>query len=160
MSPFSQPARLRLRATTYGSPTQLTATILASDIAAAGSLSITVFTPAPGGGTSGAQTLTITGPALAVSVTQAVPGDTVTVTLTHGPGNTYDWIGLAPGGSPDTTRIPFTYQGASVSYIYVGAGVTDKSWTVTMPNTVWSRTEAWVRSKYARVKLPRFGGSS
>ena len=35
------------------------ATILTSDIAAAGTVNVTVFTPAPGGGTSASQTLTI-----------------------------------------------------------------------------------------------------
>jgi hypothetical protein len=40
------------RTTTFVSATQLTATILAADIASAGTPSITVFTPALGGGTS------------------------------------------------------------------------------------------------------------
>ena len=48
------------RPTTYVLPTQLTAAIPASDIAAAGTASVTVYTPAPGGGTSSAQTFTIT----------------------------------------------------------------------------------------------------
>ena len=42
------------RTTTYVSSTKLTAAILASDIAAAGSASVTVFNPAPGGGLSNA----------------------------------------------------------------------------------------------------------
>jgi hypothetical protein len=46
-------------ATTYVSATQLTATVPASDIAAAGTAQITVPNPAPGGGTSSAQTFTI-----------------------------------------------------------------------------------------------------
>ena len=48
------------RATTYISATQLTATILASDITSQGTASVTVFNPTPGGGTSNAQTFTIT----------------------------------------------------------------------------------------------------
>jgi hypothetical protein len=40
------------RATTLVSGSQLTAAILASDIAAAGTASVTVVNPAPGGGTS------------------------------------------------------------------------------------------------------------
>ncbi|HUJ19263.1 MAG TPA: DUF2341 domain-containing protein, partial [Nitrospirota bacterium] len=47
------------RATTYVSDTQLTAAILAADIATTGTASVTVFSPAPGGGTSNAQTFTI-----------------------------------------------------------------------------------------------------
>jgi hypothetical protein len=46
-------------ATTFGSATQLTAAVPASDIATAGSPSVTVFNPTPGGGTSGALTFTI-----------------------------------------------------------------------------------------------------
>jgi putative nucleotidyltransferase with HDIG domain len=47
------------RSTTFVSTTQLTATIPAGDLATAGNKSITVFTPAPGGGTSNAQTLVV-----------------------------------------------------------------------------------------------------
>jgi len=48
------------RATTFVSGTQLQAAITAADIAAAGAAQITVFSPAPGGGTSSALTLAIT----------------------------------------------------------------------------------------------------
>jgi hypothetical protein len=47
------------RTTTYVSATQLTAAILATDIASAGTPSVTVTNPAPGGGTSNAVTFTI-----------------------------------------------------------------------------------------------------
>jgi uncharacterized protein (TIGR03437 family) len=47
------------RATTYVSGTRLTAAIPAGDIAQAGTAAITVFNPAPGGGASGAVSLTI-----------------------------------------------------------------------------------------------------
>jgi hypothetical protein len=49
------------RTTTFGSDTQLTASILASDIATSGSANVTVSTPAPGGGTSAPVAFTITG---------------------------------------------------------------------------------------------------
>ena len=42
------------RATTYVNDTQLSASIPGADIATAGSASVTVFNPAPGGGTSNA----------------------------------------------------------------------------------------------------------
>ena len=48
------------RATAFVSPTQLNATIPATDIAAAGMASVTVVNPAPGGGTSAAAAFTIT----------------------------------------------------------------------------------------------------
>ena len=47
------------RTTTFVSSTQLTAAITASDVAAAGTALVTVFSPAPGGGASNAQTFTI-----------------------------------------------------------------------------------------------------
>jgi hypothetical protein len=50
------------RTTTFVSATQLTAQITAADVAVAGTPSITVFNPAPGGGTSAVQTLTINNP--------------------------------------------------------------------------------------------------
>ena len=49
------------RATTFVNSGQLTATITAIDQMAGGTKTITVFTPAPGGGTSNGQTLTING---------------------------------------------------------------------------------------------------
>ncbi|HXE74302.1 MAG TPA: SBBP repeat-containing protein [Candidatus Xenobia bacterium] len=47
------------RQTTFVSSNQLKATILASDVASAGSGAVTVFSPAPGGGTSSSKTVTI-----------------------------------------------------------------------------------------------------
>jgi len=47
------------RTTTYVSSTQLTASITAADIATAGTASVTVFNPAPGGGISNAQVFTV-----------------------------------------------------------------------------------------------------
>src|SRR5207245_1099146 len=47
------------RTTTFVSATQLTAAIPATDLATAGTFSITVTNPAPGGGTSNTQTFTV-----------------------------------------------------------------------------------------------------
>ena len=51
------------RATTYVNNTRLTASIPAADIATGGSASVTVFNPAPGGGTSNTATFSIIDPA-------------------------------------------------------------------------------------------------
>jgi subtilase family serine protease len=59
--------------TTFVSPTQLQASVPASAIASAGTASITVVTPGPGGGTSAAQTLSIVEPNV-VSGTLTLPG--------------------------------------------------------------------------------------
>src|SRR5207249_11563 len=55
------------RTTSYVSANQLTADILASDLSATGTPTVTVFTPAPGGGTSSGATFTITNPVPAVT---------------------------------------------------------------------------------------------
>jgi hypothetical protein len=73
------------RTTTFVNSTQLTAAIPASDLAVGALLSVTVFTPAPGGGTSSAATLTVTNPAPSVSSispsTALVLGNSFTLTV-------------------------------------------------------------------------------
>ena len=65
-------------------------------------------------------------PALTVSATTVSPGGAVTATLTGAGGGSYDWLVLAPAGSANSTVLQWTY---------VGAGVTTRTWTVTMPAT-------------------------
>ena len=115
------------RATTFVSATKLTAAILAGDVATAGTPSITVLTPAPGGGTSASRTLTVSGPSLALSAVTVPAGGSITVTLTNGPGGSTDWLGLGAVGTADV--------GSNVRWTYVGAGVTTRTWTVNVPAT-------------------------
>src|SRR5512139_2274392 len=61
------------RSTTYVSATQLTASILAGDVATAGSFPVTVFNPAPGGGTSNAVSFTVVAPNPVPAVTSLSP---------------------------------------------------------------------------------------
>lgn len=61
------------RTTTFASATSLTAAITAADIASAGTASITVFNPTPGGGASSARNFTITGGTTAVAVIDITP---------------------------------------------------------------------------------------
>lgn len=60
---FTQASQVRwagsARTTTFVSPTQLTAAIAAADVAATGSIAVTVFNPTPGGGTSAALNFTV-----------------------------------------------------------------------------------------------------
>jgi hypothetical protein len=75
-------------ATTYVSASQLTAAVPASDIASAGSASVTVVNPTPGGGTSGAISFSITAtnpvPALAAlsPASASVNSPALSLTLT------------------------------------------------------------------------------
>jgi uncharacterized protein (TIGR03437 family) len=61
------------RTTTYMSSSQLTASIPATDIAVAGNVSVTVFSPAPGGGTSNAVNFTVTPPNPVPQITSISP---------------------------------------------------------------------------------------
>jgi subtilisin len=115
------------RPTTFVSGTQLRAAIAAADVATVGTAQVTVFSPAPGGGTSTALTFTIAPPpVLTVSATTAAPGTPVTVTLTNGLGGLYDWLSFAPTTAPNTSYLTF---------IYIGGSTTSRTWTVTMPST-------------------------
>jgi len=55
------------RTTNFASATQLTAQILAADIATAGTANVTVLNPAPGGGTSNALTFAVNNPTPAIA---------------------------------------------------------------------------------------------
>ena len=110
--------------TTFVSRTTLTAAVRAADLATtAASLTITVFTPEPGGGTSGAATIALRQPQLSVSAARVVAGAPVTVTLTDGAGGSDDWLAVAAVGSANTTFLQWTY---------VGAGLSTRAWTVTL----------------------------
>jgi subtilisin len=71
-------------------------------------------------------TAAVSMPALTVNTTSAVVGGSVTVTLTGGGGGASDWLALAAAGAANTSYLQWTY---------VGAGVTTRTWTVTMPAT-------------------------
>jgi len=115
------------RATTFVSTTQLRAAIAAADVAAPATAQVTVFSPAPGGGTSAPLTFTIAPPpSLTVSATTVAPGSTVTVTLSNGLGGLYDWLAFARVGAANTSYVTF---------VYVGGGTTSRTWTVTVPST-------------------------
>ena len=61
-----------------------------------GTAQVTVFTPAQGGGTSGAINFAVsTPPVLAISAASVPAGSAITVTLTNGLGGASDWIAFA-----------------------------------------------------------------
>jgi subtilisin len=132
------------RPTTFVSSTQLRASIGAADVAAAGTAQVTVFSPAPGGGTSAALPFTIAPPpVLTVSATTATAGTTVTVTLTNGLGGLYDWLAFASTTAPNTSYNTF---------VYVGGGTTTRTWTVTMPQTPGTyEFRLFINNGYTRV---------
>src|SRR5206468_1468610 len=115
------------RTTTFVSATQLTAAIAAADIATAASVPVTVLTPAPGGGTSAAQTFSVSNPAptlTSVSPTSATTGDAaITFTVirsSFGNGSTVRWN----GGARTTTFVSGSQLMATISAADVAAAGT------------------------------------
>jgi C1A family cysteine protease len=95
------------RITTYVSATQLTAAILAGDIAGGGTAAVTVFNPAPGGGTSGASTFTTNNPVpviTSLSPASATSGG-VAFTLTVNGSNFVSTSTVQWGGADRTTAL-------------------------------------------------------
>ena len=109
--------------TNYVSDTQLIAEITAQTLAtAAPALAVTVFTPAPGGGTTAALGIDVLTSSLTVDKTTAVETEDVTVMVTNPPGGPGDWLALAPVGSPSSEYIAYTY-----------VNVAAPTWTLSMP---------------------------
>ncbi len=69
------------RTTTFVSSSQLTASIAAADVSAAGPAQVSVRNPSPGGGLSNALTYVIGQPSLTVSVTMSRSGGNITVNV-------------------------------------------------------------------------------
>jgi hypothetical protein len=105
-----------LRATTYVSGTQLTAAILASDVASASTASVIVTNPAPGGGASNTASFSITTPSAASytlssnTAAQAIfPGSSAqyTITATAANGTYSNPIALSVSGLPSGASATF-----------------------------------------------------
>ena len=147
------------RPTTFSSATTLMAQLPASDRATGGTHAITVGTPAPGGGTSNATTLTVTGPTIVASPLVVPPGGLVTFTLTNGPGNPLDalvWYCPATGGDR-----------AFVDYVYLNntqtpptTGVTSATVTLRAPLQAGMQCEARWFANASAGSLPPLATSA
>ena len=115
------------RPTTVVSTTQLQAVLSATDVNSGGSGGVfTVTNPSPGGGTSAPVTVPIDPPpTLVPSTLTPAPGTPLTVTLNNGYGGSGDWLAFAATGSVNASYVTF---------VYVGAGVLNRTWTITTPN--------------------------
>jgi hypothetical protein len=106
------------RTTTFVSGTGLTAQIPASDVATGADLSITIFNPSPGGGTSAAQTLAVLNPVPSISSispsTTLVLGSSFTLTV-DGSGFVRGSVIQVNGASRPTTFISPTQLTAQIS---------------------------------------------
>ena len=74
------------------SATQLQVMLSTTDVGSGGTHALTVVTPAPGGGTSNAATLTVVGPTMTLDRTTVPLGGTVVLTLTNGPGENGEYL--------------------------------------------------------------------
>src|SRR5438552_9547473 len=93
--------------TTFSSATQLTAIVPAANVAATGTANVTVVNPAPGGGTSNAQTFTINPPPPVITSSLTATGQVAgpfsdTIPATNSP-TSYNAAGLPPGLSVNTS---------------------------------------------------------
>ena len=138
----------KAKVTTYVSASQLTAPILSSDVATAGTPAVTVTNPAPGGGTSNAVTLTVTGGSsgqVATPVISPAGGtydlfQSVTITDSN-PGATifYTTNGTPPTASSTKYTGPIsvvateTIEALAVASGYSNSAVATAAYTITSP---------------------------
>ncbi len=66
----------------------------------------------------------------------------MTVTLTNGPGGAQDWLALAAVGAANTSYL---------QYVYVGAGVTTRTWTVTISAAGTYEFRLFLNNGYTRA---------
>jgi hypothetical protein len=105
------------RATTYVSGTRLTAAIPASDIAVGGTAQVTVFTPAPGGGTSNPATVTVNNPTpriTSISPTSAPSGRAGFTLTVNGSGFVSASVVRLNGADRTTTYVSRTRLTAAI----------------------------------------------
>jgi hypothetical protein len=119
-------------ATTYGSATQLTAQVPATDIASAGITAVTVLTPSPGGGTSNA---------LQFEVDSTGSGST--------PPNFTTLTAIVSAGSPASypVTLPSTVESASVTCLNLPTGATC-SYSATTNTVTITTTSATPKGTY------------
>jgi len=120
------------RATTFVGTTQLRAAIAASDLATASSVPVSVFTPAPGGGTS---------PTLPFTVTATVVGSDIVID------NAAPGVQDAAGGRTFTGSwclSSATNQFGSDSLRSCGSGGSTYRWTPTIPATGTYDVYVWI----------------
>ena len=120
------------RATTYVSAATLAAAIPASDLATAGSASVTVFNPTPGGGTSTAQTFTILPDTAPPTITGRIPAPGATGVATNGTITATFSEALNPSTLTTST---FTLQGPGTTSVAASLAYTGATFTATLTPT-------------------------
>jgi len=132
------------RPTAFVDASTLGVTLLASDLATtAGSVTIKVVTPPPGGGASAPATITLLPPTFTFSKSSALPGETVTVSWSNGPTSGGAWVALASVGAAETSDSAWSY----ISTLPVA-----NAWTFTAPSQPGSyEVRLYAAAGYDRV---------
>ncbi len=136
------------KSTTFKSPTQLTASISASDILSAGSANVAVTNPAPGGGTSSISTFTINNPTVeltSLSPSNAVAGGTAFTLTVNGSGFVSGSVVNFGGAAKVTTFKTSSQLTAAISAADI-ASAGSVNVTVTNPPPGGSTSSAFVFS--------------
>jgi hypothetical protein len=123
------------RTTTFVSPAELHASLSSTDLTSTGTALVAVFTPGPGGGTSGPLVFTVTQPAAEVILDNGQPGTSFRGT----------W---AVASDP-------TSFGAD-SLVSAGVGVDTFRWSPTIPATSTYTVYAWWTSAPTRSPIVRY----
>ena len=118
-------------ATTYVSPTELTATIPSSDFASIGSSAVTVTNPAPGGGTSTGATFQVLAEPTTVYMSPTFADDPLGTPVTWTDGSTHD-VGYDAFG---TVQAGVTAV-ASGGTVHIAAGTYTEQVTITQSLTL------------------------
>jgi hypothetical protein len=142
-----------VRPTTFVSSTQLTMNLTAGDVATMGARWLSVFSAAPGGGTSAAIGLNVIPvPTISVNGSTAArmvnPGTALTVGINGGPGNATDWVGLFATGAGDAQSLEWRYLNGLTTLPATGQSNANVPFTVpTQPGTYEIRLygKGWVR---------------
>jgi hypothetical protein len=145
--------------TTYISPTQLSATISASNLGTSGPIAITVLNPAPGGGTSNAMSFEVDS---AGGSTYAPSMPTLTATVTAGSTATYG-VTLPANASNVSVTCFNLPSGATCSYSSSASTVTiatststpggSYQVTVAFTETVTTTTSGWILIPFLLLPL-------
>ena len=98
--------------------------------AASGTLNLT----SGGGGSVGLSGTGVNGPTLTVNRTTVGPGGTVVVTVTNGPGNARDWLGLHSAAGADTAFVDWKYLNGTRTA--PANGLTSATVSFTMPTAL------------------------
>jgi hypothetical protein len=143
------------RTTTYVSSTQVNASITAADIASAGTASVTVFNPTPGGGTSNAQSFVVNN-ASATTVNfdtpapSGSPGSFLNGTFAGINFGTSQWRWDGPFGPDPTNNIYFgSGSGTSRTFSFSSPRILDavSVYTVTSGTLTLSDNQGQVRTQ-------------